>query len=131
MVLALAGTCLVWPLRSPFSPLCPFPFECPFPFVCPFPFTWPFPLVRCPLQLTCPLPLACPFPFSTGAISLRFTHVPFNFKDSSDASRILTTSNPNRPLVTGSLPLRMQSIKCWHSSFSGSSCLIYGTYASP
>src|ERR1039458_4620439 len=51
--------------------------------------------------------------------------------DADEASKILTSSVPRVPQLTGVVPVRMQLRKCWHSVLSGSSCLIYGAYMSP
>src|SRR5664279_4980921 len=61
----------------------------------------------------------------------RSTGAPSFLSDSDDASRIWTTSRPLVPLVNGETFSRMQLRKCWHSVFSGSSCLMYGLYMSP
>src|SRR6185503_4984052 len=50
------------------------------------------------------------------------TGAPRCFNDSEEASRIRTNSNPCWPLESGRAPWAMQSRKCWHSIFSGSSC---------
>ena len=90
---------------------------------------------RCPLPL--PFPFTCSFPSPLAAILMSgsdktvSTEAPCCRSDSLEASKILTTSRPNRPLVIGAVPSVMQSRKCWHSNFNGSSCLMYGTYESP
>jgi len=67
---------------------------------------------------------ALDFPTIGLAGSGRSMGAPFFFKDSDDASRIWTTSRPAVPDVSGVFPCLMQSRKCWHSVFSGSSCLM-------
>src|ERR1035438_1422975 len=60
-------------------------------------------------------------PFSPDASS---TGEPPRFRDSDDASKMRTISSPRLPSVNGVAPFWMQSRKCWHSVFNGSSCLM-------
>src|SRR5947208_5311807 len=46
---------------------------------------------------------------------------PLALSETEAASRICTSSSPSRPPLTGKSPVRMQSIKCWQTAFSGSS----------
>ena len=47
------------------------------------------------------------------------------------ASRTFTTRRPSAPSLRGVTSLVMQSVKCWHSAFSGSPAATFGIRMSP
>ena len=65
-----------------------------------------------------------PYPLFHCVTAPRDTAAPRCLSYSLAAARIRTTSSPSRPFAIGAHFSRMQSRKCWHSSFSGSSCLM-------
>src|SRR4051812_2284599 len=59
------------------------------------------------------------------------TSSPATSANSSVAARTRTTSSPRSPGVSGWVPVRMHSMKCWSCSMSGSWKGMYGDTMSP